>query len=253
LLALEASWKINQSLLERPELISQMIGLGILRNQAGVLRKMNQVPPDWQKRLNLDLQTQILYSLGVDSIVTADCLPKYGGKMISGSAGPEYLGSYLGLIGKPLYYLWGLQDLELMAQSIGDLKSADACTFDPDRAQRHRLDSISFWEEGKRYVSSPLRAWELATYVKASLELTCEVLRVKALSRERPVAPLPNQQTQKTSSLCPHIQWLRTQAPDGSITIQASHLPVWLKVESARGMPLSYTVAYPPKRTIQTR
>jgi hypothetical protein len=47
--AFEASWKINQSIRKRPELISQLIALSFLNTQMAILRKMKGAPPEWQQ------------------------------------------------------------------------------------------------------------------------------------------------------------------------------------------------------------
>ena len=42
--AFEASWKINQGMFDRPELISQILAHSTLKRQVGLLRKMKEVP-----------------------------------------------------------------------------------------------------------------------------------------------------------------------------------------------------------------
>jgi len=48
---LEASWKLNQSLLKRPDLISKLVAIIIARMQAVTIRKMPILPPIWQSRI----------------------------------------------------------------------------------------------------------------------------------------------------------------------------------------------------------
>jgi len=60
---LEVSWKINQSLTESPRLISPLVGLIVTKYQAGVMRKADRLPAQWQQRLlERDYRESILTS-----------------------------------------------------------------------------------------------------------------------------------------------------------------------------------------------
>ncbi len=48
---LEVSWKFNQSLTESPQLIGQLVALIVSKYQAGVMRKIDNLPVQWQQRL----------------------------------------------------------------------------------------------------------------------------------------------------------------------------------------------------------
>ena len=48
---LDASWTLNQSLRERPELYSRLIALAAMKFQLGTLRKVDDVPMVWDERL----------------------------------------------------------------------------------------------------------------------------------------------------------------------------------------------------------
>ena len=49
--ALEASWKLNEGLVLRPEILSQLIATAVARLEAGVLRKIAAAPETWTPRL----------------------------------------------------------------------------------------------------------------------------------------------------------------------------------------------------------
>ncbi len=240
--AIKASWKISQSILVRPELISQVIGVALLNVQAGVLRKTTAASDEWQNAMNLDLRNSILNSLKLDAVGVFQAFRNHQGEFRSGSAGVEWYGHYLGYFGAPLFHLWGLQDLTGMVASLKDLKSADFCTFDPDQAHRQYLSSTSDLGEGKNYVPNGYRAWKLATLAMAELELTREILKVRAVMQSKKGKVDLRQLTPADSALCPHIKWDHVLESDGSITIKASRLPVWLEVEEKHELPLSYTV-----------
>ncbi len=48
---LEASWRLNRSLRDRPALITQLVAVAITRMQAGALRQLDGVPRFWRERL----------------------------------------------------------------------------------------------------------------------------------------------------------------------------------------------------------
>ena len=61
---LEVSCKINQSLTESPSLISQLVALIVTKYSAGVMRKIDRLPAQWQQRLlERDYRESILTSL----------------------------------------------------------------------------------------------------------------------------------------------------------------------------------------------
>jgi hypothetical protein len=61
---LQVSWKINHSLTESPLLISQLVALIVTKYPAGVMRKVDRLPTQWQQRLlERDYRESILTSL----------------------------------------------------------------------------------------------------------------------------------------------------------------------------------------------
>ena len=64
---LEVSWKINESLRERPDVMSQQIALAGLNMQLGILRKLKVVPLDWEQRMAaVNLQEPVMTALKFD-------------------------------------------------------------------------------------------------------------------------------------------------------------------------------------------
>jgi hypothetical protein len=241
--AIKASWRISRSILDRPELISQVVGLALLKVEAGVLRKTKAVPAEWHNQLNLDLRNSVLNSLKLDAAVVFQAFINHEGESRSGSAGVEWWGHYLGYFGAPLFHLWALQDLQAMVVSLKDLQFADICSFDPDQAHRQYLNSTADIGEGKNYVPNGYRAWKLATLTMAELEITREVLKLKSVMQSKKGEENLRQLTTADSGLCPHIKWQHVLESDGSVTIKGNRLPVWMAVEEKHELPLSYTVS----------
>jgi hypothetical protein len=240
--AIKASWKISQSLLERPELISQLTGLALLKVQAGILRKAEVSSDEWVGRLNLDLRNSLFNSLRLDSAVVFLAFRSHEGEIRSGSAGVEWWGHYLGHLGTPLFHIWGLQDLEGMVVSLHSLQGADFCSFDPDEAYRQYLRTKLDLGEGTNYVPNGYKAWKSATLTTAELELTREIIKLKATNPSRKGnTNLPTFGSGE-SALCSHIRWNHISESDGSVTIKANRLPAWLEVEAEHELPLNYTI-----------
>ena len=240
--AIEASWKISQSLLDRPELISQLTSLALLKVQAGILRKAEVVSDEWIDKLNLDLRSFVFNSLKLDAAVVFLAFKNHEGEIRSGSAGVEWWGHYLGYLGTPLFHLWGLQDLEGMAMILGELRRADFCSFDPDEAHRKYQSTKSDLGEGTNYVPNGYKAWKLATLTTAELELTREILKFKRAGQYRKGDTSLQTLASGDSALCSHIRWNHISESDGSVTIKANRLPAWLEIEAKHELPLSYTV-----------
>ncbi|MBE9039415.1 hypothetical protein IQ235_01215 [Oscillatoriales cyanobacterium LEGE 11467] len=66
---LEVSWEINQSLTEQPYLISQLVALIVSQYQVGVMRKIDNLPAQWQEYLReRDYLDSILTSLEGEAV-----------------------------------------------------------------------------------------------------------------------------------------------------------------------------------------
>jgi hypothetical protein len=176
------------------------------------------------------------------SVVVFQAFKNHEGEIRSGSAGVEWWGHFLGYLGGPLFHLWGLEDLQATGLALKELESSDFCSFDPDQAYRKFKSSISDVGEGKNYVPNGYKAWKSATLTMAELEMGQEVLKLKSVMQSKKGEEDLRQLTTADSGLCPHIKWDHVLEPDGSVTIKANRLPVWLAVEEKHELPLSYTV-----------
>ena len=67
---LEVSWKINESLRERPDVMSQQIAMAGLNMQAAILRKIKMIPLDWEQRIAaVNLQEPVMTALKFDAVI----------------------------------------------------------------------------------------------------------------------------------------------------------------------------------------
>ena len=128
--AFEASWKISQSLRDRPEMISQQISLQLLNLQTGVLRKMKQVPREWQQRISsVNLIDSMLQSMTLDTeVINQEMAATFQNIPVNGW---EILFLISPLSG-PLRSLVAKRNLKLTGEVISELHKTGLCDFDPE-------------------------------------------------------------------------------------------------------------------------
>jgi hypothetical protein len=73
--ALDASWTLNASLRERPDVLAQMIAVAVARMQVGLVRRISVDPAIWHSRLaDHDYRASLFQALDVDSVRTLERL-----------------------------------------------------------------------------------------------------------------------------------------------------------------------------------
>jgi hypothetical protein len=242
--ALEASWKIDQSLRERPELISQLIGLTILNRQAGVLRKMKAVPVEWQSRLlEQDLQGPFLQALQLDVLVISKFLSSTDQRFSGFGWADAVINSPLG---KPFRRLMSTQMLEVTRDIISELKPDGFCSFNPDSFLRRIEGSLSDWNAAKSVAGSYCNAWKDATRSLLNIDLTQKILVVKQVREAFKKGDRQRQAPEMESLLCPGVKWAQRSSTDGTVRITSSNLPDWITKEH-RNADLSVAYCLRPK------
>ncbi|PZO47368.1 MAG: hypothetical protein DCF15_19100 [Phormidesmis priestleyi] len=66
--ALEASWQLNQTLSQRPDLTSQVLVSVVTEKQAALLRHLNNVPPLWRSRLDQQIHSLSIHPSALDGL-----------------------------------------------------------------------------------------------------------------------------------------------------------------------------------------
>jgi hypothetical protein len=239
--AFESSWKINQSLRDRPELLSQMIAISILNLQAGVMRKMKDVPVEWQERLDVKVwQESFLRAMELDAVATSRYVANTNHPLHSPGWFNPLINSPLG---KPLRHLAGIEILELSGGILSLIKRSNFCEQSPDTVLQQVDGSLSSWNLGTHYgYTNYLRAWRLSAEGLVSAELTRKILQVKAARDSARDREWPQHLAPMESSLCPEAEWVHEVAPDGTIQIQSRNLPGWLKKDYPSSTPLKYSL-----------
>jgi hypothetical protein len=71
-----ASWTLNESLRDRPDVISQLIAVAVTRLEVGLLRKIPANPTEWRARLvEHDYRVSMLKAMEVESVSRFSSLP----------------------------------------------------------------------------------------------------------------------------------------------------------------------------------
>jgi len=240
--ALESSWKINQSLRDRPELLSQLIAVSVLRLQAEAMRKMKGVPVEWWRRLDVQAwQESFLRAMELDAVVTSKYVTDSNHPLPS----PAWFKSVVNSpLGKPLRHLAGIESLELSGEIFSLIKRSNLCSLSPDTMLKEEEGSRSRWNLATHYgYTNYLRARWLSTETLADAELSRKVLQVKAARDSAKNRDWALQLAPMKSSLCPEAEWIHEVAPNGTIQIQCRNLPEWLKKEHPSSTPLKYSLA----------
>jgi hypothetical protein len=239
--ALEMSWKINQSLRRRPELISQMIATSILHLQAGIIRKMKDVPLEWGQRLDVTVwQESFLRAMELDAVV----LSRYVGDTDYPLNSPQSFNPLINSpLGKPLWRLAGIEILELSGEIFSLIRKNNFCTSSPDAVLERMKAAHSSWNLGTHYgYTNYLRAWRMSAEGLIQAELTRKILQVKATRDSAMDKDWPQRLAPMESSICPDSTWVHEVAPNGMIQIECRNLPEWLRQEYPTSVPLKYSL-----------
>ena len=239
--ALEASWKISQSLRERPEFLSQMVALSVLDLQTGALRKMEHVPDIWQKRIGLAAwQESFWRAMELDAMVNSRDMSHVGAPVRSPRGFDLLINSPFG---KPLRRLVGIEILEASHEALSVIRTRNFCVLSPQSAVEQLGESRSTWSLGTQYgYTNYLRAWSALMEAMTRVELTAKILQAKEARSSATARDWPKQLEAMKSVLCPEAKWVHEITPDGSIKLQCLNLPEWLRKEFPQSVPLIYSL-----------
>jgi hypothetical protein len=199
---LEASWRLNDSLATRPELISQIIVLVAAKLQAGVLRKIDTPAYGWSQRLR----------------------------------GGTLFGGYLAAFQNEFWFgsgNRGVQDVDGPSGAYGrslrrfveELQQRDICTSPPaklveiwDRAVREEIPD----EDGRALanVTMPNLLESLSRWRRylVDAELTALVLDARAEREAGPRRAWPDRLPRLGQGVCPGSHWSYRALPNGTAT-----------------------------------
>lgn len=234
--ALEAATKATWSLQERPELISRAVELSLLATQAGALRKLDGVPPDWYARLTgTDLAKATLVSLQCEAWTLGETLrrsrPWPDVAPVPGRAGaaPSLSARATAFLERPYALLAAADYTRALARAAKALSELGNCAFEAESLKaldQRALDEVGLWNVvGRVALPSVAQFWTAAERVRFQQELTGKVLRLKALRAAATGRAWPERPPGIESSACPGNRWTYVVNAQGGVVLTASQSP----------------------------
>jgi hypothetical protein len=226
---LEASFVLNASLVERPEIISRLLAVSIAGMERGVLRLLPQPLEKWQERLRADTFPQPLRipfqleALNWTRFTTGPWGIFDVSYMEDGETPPRTpFGSAGAWLTAPYVRLSFAGISEALLRESRALESEARCDLDVDRRAKEFEDSFPRWNILGR-IATPSLVRSLAAFRHAELdrELTYQVLLARAERRNSGRWPTAS----VASGVCEGLRWDEATAADGTLTVRISEQP----------------------------
>jgi hypothetical protein len=225
---LEASWRLNASYRERPDVLSQLIAVAVAQMQHGVLRARRSVAPVWLERmkerpfsrrfpvaLQLEAANWMRYARGYWGVFDVSY-------MEDGSVPPAGWGSVPRFLMTPYMRLSVAGMSEALLRATHDLAPQRRCDIDMKRYSKEFKDSFPRWNViGRIATPSVVRIWTVLRETDLDRELTERVLlaRVERVASGRwPASGGP-------SAVCEGLAWDYGLARGGSLDIRPTSEP----------------------------
>ena len=246
--SLEASWRLNQAIVRRPDLVSQVSASAISSYQTGLLRHLSNVPSQWQARLNQ--QPSVLSGLTFDVWlqyatlqkllsatthgISADTSTSISTSVASDQALADALETrpaarLMGALSywfSPVHYflLTNIDTAKTAHGAIDQLRNLDVCSTTQSEAQKLlSKQKTARWNEAIAPVPSVLaKRWKTAGDRALAQELTQHILTAK--QHLKTVGHWPKSISNTASKACPGEYWIYEHAPDNTITFSLSQV-----------------------------
>ncbi len=226
--ALDASWRLNSSYSDRPDLLSQLISVAVGSMEYGVLRHIPQPGPVWFDRIkDRSFVRRLPVSLQLEAWNWMHYTRGYWGVfdvsyMEDGRVPPRGWGSIPRFLTTPYIRLSMSGMSEALLRARRDLGEQRRCDLDMESYSRQTEDSFPRWNIIGRIGIPPIvRAWASLRHADLDRELTERVLSARAeraASGRWPVASVP-------SAVCEGVSWDFEAAADSTLHIKASTQP----------------------------
>jgi hypothetical protein len=228
--SLEVSWKLNQSLRNSPILIGQLVSVITARIHAGVMRKLNGLPPEWQQRLlEHDYRKSLLTSLEGQAFLVCTAIRR---TPLSewGLGGIIFLEPAVGT-----YHRWGAIDtIKVNREIYAQLPRENVCSFDTDSTSQ----KLAWWNPDRNSLYPSLASmWRKPGRLMLELEMTQKIMQAKELAAKP--GKWPQSLPDLESSICAGYKWIYKVSPDGTMSISLSQIPAWFNHTTE--VPLTYS------------
>lgn len=211
---LEASWRLHLALAGRPEMISAVIDMALLRYQAGVLRKLSNPSPAWRERLGaVDPGAQLLrgYKLEACAILEAGNSTNWT-RVVTSDPGVHH--GIVAWASRGYVRLCAAEGADTLLDMVELLRASDPCATDTKERVDEIVGGIPRWNFFARIALPNLAtSWGRADRMKLDLELTDKVLQARearSLNGGRWPEALPGLE----ASPCAGERWTYTLTPE---------------------------------------
>ena len=226
-LALEASWKLNESLVGRPELIAQLVAIAAARLEIGALRRIPDPSSAWTDRLDLErLRSSVITSVRDDGVLV----------LISETEDvrrSDELAAYV----------------EGMRRASEALANREPCSFTKENAEEF-WKSFFVGQEGAMLGEIAMPNISNAVHrmfrLLLAAELTRKLIEARAVKRESPDGRWPSELPDSDSRVCYGSRWSYALGVDGGVTIEFAGPPAEWPDASDPKLPLSFTASSRP-------
>ncbi|MBW4497991.1 MAG: hypothetical protein KME26_34005 [Oscillatoria princeps RMCB-10] len=243
--SLEVSWKLNQSL--RNTIIPRGNSVITASIHAGVMRKLNGLPPEWQQRLlEHDYRKSTLTYLEGGVFFSYQFLKNANLRQIYFYYSPttEYRENkffillrpliWLGPLGNTYWRLAAIDTAKVGREMSAKLSGENVCSFEMDSTS----EKLAWWNLfGKLAIPDFAYEWRKPGRLMLELEMTQKILQAKELAAKQGKWPqsLPGLE----SSVCAGYTWIYKVSPDGTMSISLSQTPEWFNHTTE--VPLTYS------------
>jgi hypothetical protein len=213
---LEASFKLNQATQYQPDLIGQLVSINVGQYQAGVLRQLEKIDPQWLDKIK---QYDYNYRQGILDALYLEAL-RIGSPFQVESSDNNLIFDWLG---KPYLQFIIIDTGKRMTEAFNQLENQNVCNFDLKQVEE-KLKQAPKWNIFSDMLPNFSNQWRKGDGVLLDFELTQQILELKDLKQETGQYPdsLPNPK----SEVCPTQQW-QYQKDNNKITVNFSQELDW--------------------------
>ena len=218
--SMEAAWRFEDSLLERPVLIDLLFVYTAARSRNACLRRFAAPPPSWSLRIRpLGRLPDLAGLFRADALGYCRNARRLMGfadanELIGDELRPVGPGRWLIRVGTaPLLRVSVARYAEVLRQETETLMGLDPCEVDADTFTRRVEEGQPYWQFMARSTApATLRTWWSARDTALDDELTLAVLAQRGTS--------PRWDGRRRSAVCPGLEWQRGAGPRGGTTVR---------------------------------
>lgn len=233
---LEVSWKLNQALQKSPTLIAQLVVIIVAKPQAVIMRKMQEVPVEWQDRIErfnkYDFPQAVSTSFEGESFVLSRFARRSpsiqlfkvydmnadGSLADNSSRLSKILVWFLDPLLQPYIRLIAVDDYERLKQVALQSPQQDLCSGNLGLLSQQPGVAPAWWNVFSDIQF--LNQWTKVGKTILLMELTQKVLQVKEVGARQ--GNLPQQVPGIESSVCQDAKWVYQVSPEGTASISFS-------------------------------